>query len=118
MEAVQGTPPAALFPAKNYVMELQGQQHMIKVPRKGKYSDLDPDFFGDNAGEFRVTRADGMAIDMNMLSRILFATKQYPDLGFDQFFVINTIAVKGEDVIVVGQVIRALAPVKEGQSEG
>lgn len=118
MKAVQGTPPATLFPAKNYVMELQGEPHMIRIPRAGKYSDLDPDYFGVDAGEYNVASKDGMAVDMNMLSRILFATKQYPDLGFDQFFVINTIAVKDDNVIIVGQVVRALAPIKEEQPEG
>ena len=115
MRAVTGTPPPALFPAKNYVMQTpdENRGHVLKVPRVGSYHELDPEFFDEDAGVFQVVSEDGAIVDMTTLTRVLFATRQYPSLEFDQFFVINNIAIRGDEVWIIGQQVRVLAPVAE-----
>jgi hypothetical protein len=120
MKAIQGTPPPSFFPAKNYVMQMDDEHkgHIIKLPRKGKYKDLDPEFFTEEDGEFQIVSDEGFALNMNVLTRVMFATKQYPDLNFDQLFVPHSIVVRADEVIVIGQEVRMLAPVEQDEKKG
>lgn len=103
-KTIKGTPPAVLLPAKNYVFQILSDHYIIEIPRKGNYRDLAPDFFAEDSGEFDILNEDNVLF-LPSITKVLFATKKYPDLDFNQLFVPHTIEFKEESVVVIGQVI-------------
>jgi hypothetical protein len=107
---VVGTPTLMLLPARNYAFKVFAEDHIISIPRKGHYKDLDDRFFTEEDGDFDVLKfveqAGGQVLYMPSLSKILFATGQYPDLSNDQAFVPLVIIVKEETVDVIGNIIQ------------
>ena len=101
---IKGTPPAVLLPAKNYVFKILSDHYVIEIPRRGNYHDLAPDFFAEDSGEFNILSEEG-TLFMPSITKVLFATKKYPDLDFNQLFVPHTLQFKEETVSVIGQVI-------------
>jgi hypothetical protein len=101
---IKGTPPAVFLPAKNYVFQILSDHYVIEIPRKGNYHDLAPDFFPEGSGEFDILNEQG-TLFMPSITKVLFASKKYPDLDFNQLFVPHTLEFKEETVTVIGQVI-------------
>lgn len=112
---VKGTPPAVLMPARNYVFKLPEENHVLEIPLNGNYHDLDSEFFPEDAGEFHVFHND--IINMPVVTKVLFATKQYPALEFNQFFVIHGIKVLPENLMLVGQIVDMMLVKKDEVQE-
>jgi hypothetical protein len=116
---VQGTPPLSLFPAKNYVFKVSDEHYVIRIPRKGNYHELAPDIFDEAAGEFNVFDEQTGIMFLPSISKILFATKKYPDLKFNQFFVPYSLFFEGDDeVLISGQVVDMMLIKNDNTSTG
>jgi len=101
---IKGTPSMVLMPARDYVFRVSNEHHVIRIPRRGKYFDIDPEFFKEEDGEFSVFDEETNIFYTPTIIKILLATKQYPELDFNQFFVPYIIKIEGDEVIIVGQV--------------
>lgn len=111
---VKGTPPAVLLPARNYVFKLPEENHVLEIPRSGSYHGIDSEFFPEDAGDFNVFTND--ILNMPVITKVLFATKQYPELEFNQFFVIHGLKILPETLMIVGQIVDMMITKKdEGQ---
>jgi hypothetical protein len=103
---VQGTPSLVLFPAKNYFFRVIDEEYLIEIPIEGLYKDLDTSLFKDDSGGFDLMVDD--TFYSYQLSKVLFASSQYPDLEFNQFFAPTTITFKNKHVYVVGHIIEMM----------
>ena len=112
-QIIQGTPSAVLLPARNYVFKVTDQFYNIVLPRYGKYHDLAPDFFKEDDGEFNILDEDSKVLFMPAVTKVLFAIGKYPDLKFNQFFVITSFKIEENEVSIVGQVIELLVATAE-----
>lgn len=108
-----GTPTAVLLPARNYKFKVFQEDYTITIPKKGKYVDLDPDMFTEDDGEFDFASYDRSkrhhTIYLPALSKILFATNQYPKMEDTQAFTPIALVVKQDTVDIVGNLIEMIA---------
>jgi len=102
---VKGTPPMIFLPAKSYVFKINDEHHSIRIPRKGKYSDLAPEIFDDADGEFSIYDEGSKILFTPSITKVLFASAKYPKLKFNQFFSPYSIRFEDEEVIITGQVL-------------
>ena len=113
---VLGTPTAVLLPARNYKFKVYQEDYVITIPRKGKYTDLDADMFSEDDGEFNFMSYDNSkkqhTIYIPALSKILFATSQYPQMADNQAFTPIALIIKKDTVDIVGNLIEMID--KEG----
>jgi len=104
-----GTPTAMLLPSRNYRFRVCDEDYSITVPRTGKYVDLDNKMFTEEDGEFNFlhySRKDrSHIVYLPTLSRVLFATSQYPDLEDGQAFAPIALIIKKDEVEIVGNLI-------------
>jgi hypothetical protein len=110
---IKGTPSAVLLPAKNYFFRVGNEYYEITLPRSGSYNDIAPEIFGEDAGEFNLLIEENGILFLPAITKVLFATGKYPDLKFNQFFVITTINFGEDEVSIIGQVIDLVIPVDE-----
>ena len=108
-QSVVGTPTTMMLPARNYKFRVYSNEFNITIPRKGKYVDLDSEMFTEEDGEFNLmqySRKDkAQVVYLPDLSRVLFATSQYPDLKDTQAFTPVALVVKKDTVEIVGTII-------------
>lgn len=102
---VGGVPSMVMMPARPYTFELNEGMFLITLPRKGKYVDLDPEFFDTNSGEFNILDENN-TLFLPSIIKVLFACKKYPDLTDDQVFVPISLKFKNDEVDIIGQVVR------------
>jgi hypothetical protein len=102
---IKGTPPMLMLPAKNYVFKDNSKIFEITLPIKGSYHDLDPTFFPEDAGNFNVFDEEAGTIYLPVITKILFAISKYPELEFNQFFIILSLQLKDEEIILKAQVL-------------
>ena len=105
MELKSGIPGMVLLPARNYKFVVSEQVHIITVPRKGSYYDLDSTFFKEDDGEFELYNSETNIMYLPAIPKILFATKKYPDLEDDQYFVPISLVFKEDVVEISGMII-------------
>ena len=110
MISVVGTPTMMLLPARNYKFDVDSTEHVLTVPRTGKYVDLDKDLYTEKDGEFDLLAVVGeedidSVLYVPALTKVLFGVSKYPDLDENQAFTIVAIVVRGDEVDIVGQVI-------------
>lgn len=109
---VIGTPTMMMLPARNYTFNVSDEYHSIILPRRGKYIDFDDKLFTEEDGEFNILNQvkgqDGQVLFMPSLSKVMFATSQYPDLKDDQAFIPVTIIIRKDEVEVIGNIIQML----------
>jgi hypothetical protein len=109
---VIGVPTMMMLPSRNYKFRVYMKDYIVTIPRRGKYMDLDEDIFSEEDGKFSVLRQSkkegGQIVYLPSLSKILFATKQYPDLTDAQAFVPNTLVVKKDTVDIIGRIIEMI----------
>jgi len=105
-----GTPPMAMFPARNFSFKVAKEEHKITIPRQGNYHELDPDFFPEEAGDFKLYDTDNNIMYLPSLTKILFAVKKYPDLKSNQLFMPIALRFNDDTVDIIGQVIEMLLP--------
>ena len=95
----------AMLPARNDTFFVADKKYYkIIIPRKGKYEDIDPDFFKESDGEFDILNANNVLF-LPFITKVLFASKQYPDLADNQLFVPLTLVFKEEEVDIIGQIV-------------
>lgn len=109
----KGVPSMVLLPAKNYVFKVNEDKFMATIPRKGKYHDLDPEFFPEDSGEFNILDTKNGALYIPSIIKVLFATKQYPDLKFNQFIAISVLQFLKDKVVVAGEIIDMMIPTND-----
>jgi len=106
---VVGTPTILLLPARNYKFKVFEENFVITIPRKGKYVDFDGKMFSEGDGEFNLLQYDKSkkqhVVFLPSLTKILFATGQYPDLKDGHAFVPLAFVIKKDEVEIVGNVI-------------
>ena len=104
---VLGVPGALLLPAREFKFKVYQGNHVISIPRKGEYKDLDPECFTDKDGEFHFLREDTFYLPA--LTKVLFACNKYPNLNDNQAFVLVGIKIVDEDTIeLIGNLIEFL----------
>jgi hypothetical protein len=106
---VIGTPTPLLLPARNYRFRVYEQMHTITLPRKGKYIDFNDELFTEKDGEFNLLQYSkskrAHTIYLPALSKVLFATAQYPDLKDGEAFTPIALVVKKDSIDVIGNLI-------------
>ena len=105
-EVLQGMPSMALLPAKQFAFNVSADRYMFKFPNKGKFSDIDSEFFGGDASEFEVCSEGN--VNISIVTKLLFATKQYPELEPNQLFCPINFTVEEDEVTMYGQVVTML----------
>jgi hypothetical protein len=107
---VKGTPTLMMLPARNYTFKVYEGEFVITVPRKGHYKDLDDRVFTEEDGDFNILQyneqAKGEVLFIPAISKILFATSQYPDLTNDQAFTPIVLIIKEDTVDIIGNIIQ------------
>jgi len=109
-DALMGTPTIALLPAANYLFRVDKKEYKVTVPRKGVYEKLDPKMYSAKDGEFSLLDKKNNVMYMPAISKVLFATKQYPDLKPNQLFAPIALVFRDKEVDIIGQVVEMLEP--------
>lgn len=112
-----GTPTMVLLPARNYYFKVSEEEYTITIPRSGKYSDIDPEFFKEEEGEFNLYDGRSKIMYMPAITKVLFATKKYPSLDANQLFAPLALVFKKNTVDIVGQIVEMLEPNKDIEGE-
>lgn len=102
-EYISGVPTMIMLPARNYKFKVVLDECEIRIPREGNYHTLCPDYFPEDAGEFRIL--DSNAAYLPSITKVLFAVGRYPDLPFNQVFAPIALVIDKDDVVIVGQVL-------------
>ena len=103
-----GTPTMVLMPSRNYAFKISDDLYVIKIPRKGSYHELDPEFFSEEDGEFNLYDGKAKVMYLPAITKVLYATKNYPDLGDHQLFAPMSLKFKKNEVEISGYVIDML----------
>jgi hypothetical protein len=107
VQKVIGTPTMLLLPARHYAFTVSKQEYTLVLPRKGKYADLDSNASEEDGG-FEILASDGklgQTLYIPSISKVLFATKQYPDLKEGEAFSPMAIKFTKDEVIITGYII-------------
>lgn len=105
-----GTPTIALLPAANYLFKVHKKEHKVTIPRRGVYEKLDPKAYNKDDGEFSLFDKKNSVLYMPAISKILFATKQYPDLKSNQLFAPIALVFRNDEVDIIGQIVEMIEP--------
>ncbi len=103
-----GTPPAVLFPARNYKFKIINDNVTINISRTGSYVDLAPEIFTEEDGTFNLFDEGNNTLYTPSVTKVLFAEHKYPDMEANQLFVLIAFRIKEDSVDVVGQIIEVL----------
>lgn len=105
-----GTPTMVLLPARNYHFRILEGEHIITIPRKGTYHELDAKFFAKEDGDFNLLDEVNSLMYLPAITKVLFAVKKYPDLKSNQLFAPLALRFNKDTVDILGQVIEMLQP--------
>ncbi len=105
-EVLNGIPSMALLPAKQFSFKVSTDRYMFKFPNKGKFSDIDSEFFAEDETEFEVYTEGN--VNVSVITKLLFATKQYPELEPNQLFCPINFKIEDNEVTMYGQVVTML----------
>jgi len=109
---VIGTPTMLLLPSRNYKFKVSNTQYSVRLPRCGKYSDLDSKLFSDKDGDFDVLLHDDKynadVVLLPNISKLMFVTSQYPDMKDNQAFAPVALIIHEDYVDVVGNLIEMM----------
>ena len=103
-----GIPTMGLLPAKSFYFKVSESKFKIVLPRKGKFTDIDADAYSEDDGEFIIVSDDNNAINLATITRVLFATKKYPNINKNQLFCPASLVVNGDTVEIYGQVVEMM----------
>lgn len=102
---VTGILSMLMVPARNSTFLTENKRYYtITIPRKGKYTDIDPEFFNESDGGFDILNDENILF-LPAITKVLFAGKQYPDLADNQVFVPLTLKFREEALDIVGQIV-------------
>jgi hypothetical protein len=104
----EGTPTMVMFPAKNYGFRVSKTEYTISIPRMGNYAELAPEVFNEDDGNFMVFDEENSVMYLPALTKILFATNQYPDLKGNQLFAPIALLINEDTVDIIGQIVEML----------
>ena len=94
-----------LLPARTNTFFIEDKRYYtVTIPRKGKYTDIDPEFFNESDGSFDILNDENILF-LPSITKVLFAGKQYPDLADNQVFVPLTLKFREEMIDIVGQIV-------------
>lgn len=110
-ETLQGIPTLALIPANKFSFTVSADKYMYKVPNKGKFNEIDEEFFAEDDSEYEIYSEGN--VNISIMTKVLFATHQYPDLEPNQLFCPINFALEGEDLVMYGQIVTMLGVVNE-----
>ena len=105
-----GTPTMVLMPSRNYHFKIKKGEHKITIPRAGKYAELAPEIFNEKDGEFSLYDEKNKVMYLPAISKVLFATIQYPDLKSNELFAPIALVFNEDSVDIIGQVVEMLPP--------
>jgi len=105
-QEVVGTPSMVLLPARNYKFKVLKDQYKISIPKRGDYNNIDPEFFDKKSGIFDLLNND--ILYLPSISKVLFATKKYPDLKTNQLFAPISIKFNDNSVDIFGQLLEMI----------
>ena len=98
-----------MFPAKNSDFFIENKKYYCAtIPRKGKYNDINPEIFEESEGTFDILD-DENVLDLTVITKILFASNQYPDLVDNQLFVPLTLTFGEETISIVGTIVELIS---------
>jgi hypothetical protein len=100
---ISGVPTMLMLPARNYKFKVVLSECEIRIPRRGTYKDLAPDFFNEEAGQFELL--ENNVFYFPSITKVLFASMKYPDLQYNQVFAPVAAVVEEEEVVIIGQVL-------------
>ena len=101
-----GIPTMCLLPPKNFYFSVSEKKHKLTIPKKGNYYDIDKDYFEKDDGSFSII--DNEVINISAITKVLFGSKQYPDLKSNQLFCPSTMIVNKDTIDIFGQVVEML----------
>lgn len=104
-EFLTGVPTMCFLPARNYQFTVSDVVS-IELPVKGKFVDLDPEYFKDSTLEFELV-TEGI-INITSISRILFSIGKYPDLKDNEIFCPINFIINDKSLLITGQVVTML----------
>lgn len=104
----EGTPTMVLLPARKYHFRVLDEEYKITIPRTGEYDELAPDLFKEEDGAFDILDKESNILYMPAISKVLFATAQYPALESGQLFAPIALIFEEETVDIIGQLIEIL----------
>lgn len=102
---LMGIPTLALLPAKNFYFNVSREKYKMVIPRKGKFVEIDPAFYSEEDGDFSVVSDDGKTFNIATITKVLFATKRYPDLKDNQLLCPVALVVVEDKVEIFAQVV-------------
>lgn len=105
-----GTPTMVLLPARNYYFKILEGQHVITIPREGSYHNIDKDYFAKEDGEYCLLDAEKSIMYLPAITKVLFATKKYPELAANQLFAPIALRFNEATVDILGHVLEMLSP--------
>jgi len=105
---IVGIPTMALMPSKNYHFKVLADKYKITLNKKGKYIDLDKDFFSEKDGNYAIVDDDNKIFNIASLTKILFGARKYPSLKGNQLFCPISLVVNEDTVDIFGQVVEML----------
>jgi len=103
-----GTPPAVLFPARNFKFKVVNDNVTISIKRGGSYFELAPEVFTEEDGSFNIFDEESKILYLPSITKVLFAEHKYPNMEANQLFVIIALKLKDDIVDVIGQIIEIL----------
>lgn len=106
---VIGTPTMLLLPSRNYKFKVFEKGYSIKVPKKGTYVGIDPKGYTEEDGEFDLLqyseKEQAHVLYLPALSKVLFATNQYPDMKDTHAFIPIALVFRDDEVEILGNLI-------------
>jgi len=106
---VIGTPSALMLPSRNYKFKVYEDGYSIKVPRQGRYVDIDDKAFTKEDGEFKLLQfsesEQADVLYLPALTKVLFATAQYPDMKDTCAFIPLALIFREDEVEILGNLI-------------
>lgn len=103
-----GIPTMALLPPKNFYFKVKENRHKITIPKSGKFSDLDKEFYSEADGDFSIVGDDPNVINISIITKVLFGTCKYPLLEDNQLFCPISIMINEDTVDIFGQIVDML----------
>ena len=107
-----GLPSMGLLPMGNYSLKMYKKEYTISIPLMGNYKDL----YEKNKNEdfCIIDSNDDGSVDLNlpMISKVLVASRQYPDLEPNQLFVPLKMVLKDEFLELTGNIVEFFNPKK------
>lgn len=100
-----GLPTACLLPLRNAEFTVV-EEIKITLPRSGVYSEVSPELFKEDDGEFNLLK-DGVFY-LPSITKVLLATNKYPNLNGNQLFTPSVIIFNDDTVEIQGSVLEII----------